>query len=81
MEIARYWMVHNVYGGGMPAKRHETREAATNEAQRLARGTHGHYFAVLEIIDCYRTAAPPVAQVSVVTVPPQQMGGNATNKF
>ena len=47
--IGKFWMVYRM-DGGSPRVRHETKELASAEAQRLATKELGHTFYVLETI-------------------------------
>lgn len=43
----KFWMV---LGGGMPVYRHQEKESARKEAERLAMENPGHEFTVLEAL-------------------------------
>ena len=55
----KFWAVWRKTGGGAPQKRHETKEDALLEAQRLATQTNEQYF-VLEAIGIVAPKVVPV---------------------
>lgn len=50
--VKEFWMVLGI-GKGPPTARHETREAAQEEAQRLAKASAGITFVTLRVEDAY----------------------------
>jgi hypothetical protein len=48
MSRAKFWMV---LGEGMPCYRHQSKQAARDEAERLARLNPGEEFTVLEAVE------------------------------
>lgn len=62
--IAKFWMVLRE-GGNHPTFRHYTKEAARQEATRLADQNPGYLFYVLAVVDARKTAIGPVEPVSL----------------
>ena len=55
----KFWAVWRKTGGGAPQKRHETKELALDEADRLARQSQEEYY-VLEVIGIVKPVRVPV---------------------
>ena len=55
----KFWAIWRRNGGSSPSKKHETKEAALLEAQRLASQTNDQYF-VLEAIGIVAPKVSPV---------------------
>ena len=55
----KFWAVWRKTGGGAPQKRHETKEDAINEAERLVRQTSEDYY-ILEVTGIVRPTYSPV---------------------
>jgi hypothetical protein len=51
-EMRQFWMVYGI-GCGAPTYRHETKQSAVQEAQRLARLHKGVKFVVLQATEAY----------------------------
>jgi len=60
----KFWAVWRETGGGAPAKRHDTKESAIQEAGRLAKQTSERYF-VLEVIGIVAPITPPVEYTKI----------------
>ena len=69
----KFWMIYGM-GRGAPTYRHETREAAEQEAQRLAQVSPGTRFVVLAAVASFETDRPEVRRVTVVKPDPQKTG-------
>jgi len=61
MEPIKFWMVMRA-GGNFPSVRHQTKDAATSEAQRLCQKHQANFF-VLEAILMVRVRAIPAEVV------------------
>lgn len=57
--IEKFWAVWRQSGGSAPSKRHDTKEAAINEAGRLAQNSNEQYY-VLEVVGVVGPVALPV---------------------
>ncbi len=55
----KFWAVWRINGGGTPQKRHETKESAIKEANRLARQEHDAYY-VLEVVGIVKPVEQPL---------------------
>jgi|GEM_PF-846865 len=68
-EQSRFWMVYNTgpYGGA-PFHKHQSRESADKEAQRLARENPGQSFIVLKSMGGFRAAEPRIEPVKMVAM-------------
>lgn len=55
----KFWAVWRKTGGGAPSKKHETKELAILEANRLASQTNDQYF-ILEVIGVVEPVITPV---------------------
>jgi len=55
----KFWAVWKETGGAPPQKRHETKELALKEAERLSRQTEESYY-VLEVIGIVKPVFLPV---------------------
>jgi hypothetical protein len=64
----KFWMV-KAENGGAPNKVHNTQEAATEEAKRLAKQHQGARFYVLEAMTVWATAEPIVTGITVERAP------------
>lgn len=53
-KFAPFWLVWSPTGKTPPSRRHDLKEEATTEAERLARATPGAEFYVLEAHACCR---------------------------
>lgn len=62
-----FYMVWSPTGIHAPRYRHETRQAATAEAERLAQKCPGQRFYVLAAVSC--SAVPPITEK--LTLPPE----------
>ena len=58
-DTKKFWAVWKEHGGGAPQKRHETIEAAKQEAARLARQEQARYY-VLEVVGIVAPVEVPV---------------------
>jgi len=56
----KFWAVWKDHGGAAPQKRHETKESAIEEANRLARQERADYY-VLEVIGIVDQPVIPLA--------------------
>lgn len=64
----KFWMV-KAENGGAPNKVHATKDAATEEAKRLAKTHQGARFYVLEAMTVWATAEPQVHGMNLEVAP------------
>ncbi len=64
----KFWLVWDV-GGYAPKRQHWTKEAAQNEAQRLASNNPGKTFAIMSCVGAYVCNLSPVEPVKIVKRP------------
>jgi len=60
----KFWAVWRKTGGGAPQKRHETKEDAIKEAERLVKQTGEDYY-ILEVTGIVRPVYSPVEHVEI----------------
>jgi hypothetical protein len=60
--VHRFWMVYGI-GQGAPRYHHHTKEAAVEEARRLAMNAPGVRFIVLAAIDAFTAGIKPVERL------------------
>ena len=61
----KFWAVWRETGGSPPAKKHETKQEAITEAQRLVRQTGGKYH-ILEVIGYAERMDLPVKYTKLI---------------
>jgi hypothetical protein len=64
--VDKFWLVKSA-GCGAATVQHTTKASAVEEAKRLAEKDPTKTFCVLEVVEAYAVAKPPVEQVMVVT--------------
>ena len=64
-DINRFWMVWNPHGRS-PTYRHESRESANKEAQRLARDNPGQVFVVLKAVGAFKSDVTDPAAIPII---------------